>query len=46
MKEVKFMFHLEVIAFYFSIIDLLSEKCNKHIDKAKKILGESERYGR
>lgn len=46
MNEVRFRFHLLVIDFIFHIIDLLYEKCNEHIAKAKKILEESERYGR
>lgn len=46
MNEVRFRFHLLVIYFIFHIIDLLYEKCNEHIAKAKKILEESERYGR
>lgn len=43
MNEVRFRFHLAVIEFYFSIMSLLYEKCNKHIDKAEKILEELDR---
>ena len=45
MNEVRFRFHLAVIKFYVSIMNLLSEKCNKHNIKAEKILDELERYG-
>lgn len=43
MNEVRFRFHLAVIKFYFSIMNLLYEKCNEHIAKAEKILEELER---
>lgn len=43
MNEVRFRFHLAVIEFYFSIMNLLHEKCNEHIDKAEKILEELDR---
>jgi hypothetical protein len=43
MNEVRFRFHLAVIKFYFSIMNLLHEKCNEHIAKAEKILEELER---
>ena len=48
MNEVRFEFHLAVIKFYFSIMNLLYEKCNEHVAKAEKILEELERmeYGR
>lgn len=46
MNEVRIKFHHAVIEFYFSIIDLLYEKCNEHIAKVKKILEELERYER
>ena len=43
-NEVRFRFHLAVIKFYVSIMNLLSEKCNKHNIKAEKILDDLERY--
>lgn len=48
MNKVRFRFHLAVIKFYVSIINLLSEKCKKHNIRAEKILEELERieYGR
>ena len=45
MNEVRLEFHFAVIKFYVSIMNLLSEKCNKHNIKAKKILADLERYG-
>lgn len=42
MNEVRFKFHLAVIKFYISIIDLLLQKCAEHNIKAKKILEELE----
>lgn len=45
MNEVRFQFHLLIVKFYFSIMNLLYEKCNEHIAKADKILKELERYG-
>ena len=44
MNEVRFRFHLAVIKFYVSIMNLLSEKCNKNNIKAEKILDDLERY--
>ena len=44
MNEVRFRFHLAVIKFYVLIMNLLSEKCNKHNIKAEKILDDLERY--
>lgn len=48
MNKVRFEFHLAVIKFYFSIRNLLYERCCEHIIKAEKILEELERreYGR
>lgn len=46
MNEVRFDFHFALVKFYFSIMNLLYEKCNEHIAKAVKILGEVKRYGR
>ena len=46
MNEVRFRFHLAVIKFYVSIMNLLSQKCDKHNIKAEKILEELERYER
>lgn len=45
MNEVRFRFHLAVMKFYVSIMNLLSEKCDEHNTKAEKILDELERYG-
>lgn len=45
MNEVRFRFHLAVMKFYVSIMNLLSEKCDEHNAKAEKILDELERYG-
>lgn len=45
MNEVRFRFHLAVIKFYVSIMNLLSKKCDEHNIKAEKILDELERYG-
>lgn len=45
MNEVRVRFHLVVMKFYFSIMKLLCECCNEHIDKAEKILDELKRYG-
>lgn len=46
MNEVRVRFHLTVVKFYLSIMNLLSEKCNEHIAKADKILKKLERYER
>lgn len=43
MNTVRFKFHLAVVKFYISIMELLSEKCYKHNTKAEQILKESER---
>jgi hypothetical protein len=43
MNRVRFKFHLAVVKFYISIMELLSEKCYKHNAKAEQILKESER---
>ena len=45
MNEVRLEFHFAVIKFYYSIMNLLYEKCNEHIAKAEKILEDLERYG-
>lgn len=45
MSEVRFKFHLAVMKFYVAIMNLLSEKCDKHNIKAEKILDDLERYG-
>lgn len=45
MNEVRVRFHLAVMKFYVAIMNLLSEKCDKHNIKAEKILDELERYG-
>ena len=45
MNEVRLEFHFVVIKFYYSIMNLLYEKCIKHKEKKKKILDELERYG-
>ena len=44
MNKVRFEFHFMVVKFYSSIMNLLYEKGNAHIDKAEKILDELERY--
>ena len=44
MNEVRLEFHFAVIKFYYSIMNLLYEKCNKHNAKAEKILDDLERY--
>ena len=48
MNEVRFEFQLAVIKFYFSIMNLLYERCCEHSIKAEKILEELKRreYGR
>ena len=48
MNKVRFEFHLAVIKFYFSIMNLLYERCCEHIIKDEKNLEELERreYGR
>ena len=45
MNEVRFRFHLAVMKFYVSIMNLLSQKCTEHNIKAEKILADLERYG-
>lgn len=45
MNEARFRFHLAVMRFYISIMNLLSQKCDEHNIKAEKILDELERYG-
>ena len=45
MNKVRFEFHLAVMKFYVSIMDLLSQKCTEHNIKAEKILADLERYG-
>ena len=45
MNKVRFRFHSVAVKFYSSIMNLLYEKCNEHIAKAKKILEDLERYG-
>ena len=45
MNEVRFRFHLAVMKFYVLIMNLLSQKCDKHNIKAEKILADLERYG-
>ena len=44
MNKVRFEFHFVIVKFYSSIMNLLYEKGNEHIDKAEKILDELERY--
>lgn len=43
MNRIRFKFHLSLVKFYISIMELLSEKCYKHNAKAEQILKESER---
>lgn len=45
MNEVRFKFHLAVIKFYISIMNLLSQKRTEHNIEAEKILADLERYG-
>lgn len=45
MNEARLRFHLAVMKFYVAIMNLLSEKCDKHNIKVEKILDELERYG-
>ena len=45
MNEVRRELQFAVIKFYYSIMNVLYEKCNKHNAKAERVLDELERYG-